>query len=214
VAIEGRFDMRHLLELALVLALLSARPAAAQGRLMGSVVSVVDAGTITVRLDGGPTVTVRLIGIEPPQAADPTAPPPCFGVEAAARTAELLPPGTAVGLEREVQDQDGGGRVLAYVWPTDGRPMVNEQLIAEGFARARPSPPNVKYDERFAQAQQAAQHVRLGLWMACEPVVDADDAAAAPAPDAPPPALAPTSTPTPRPSRRVATATPAPASSP
>jgi endonuclease YncB( thermonuclease family) len=102
---------------------------------MGSVASVVHVSAITVQIDGGPTVTVRLIGVEPPQAADPTATPPCFRAEAAARTAEFLPPGTAVGLEREIQDQDGAGRVLAYVWPADGRPMVNEQLIAgEGEA--------------------------------------------------------------------------------
>jgi micrococcal nuclease len=164
--------MHHLSVLALLLALLPAGPAVAQGRLMGTVASVEDVGTIKVQLDGGPTVTVRLIGIETPQANDPAAPIPCFSDEAAARTAELLPPGTTVGLEREIQDQDGAGRVLAYVWPADGRPMVNEQLIAEGFARARPSPPNVKYEDRFALAQQAAQDGQRGVWSSCLQIPD------------------------------------------
>jgi hypothetical protein len=79
--------------------------------------------------------------------------------------AELPSPGIAIGRERE--NQDGAGRVVAYVWPADGRPMVNEQLIAEGYARARNSSPNVKYAERFGQAEQAAQGGQLGLWSAC-----------------------------------------------
>ena len=62
--------------------------------------------------------------------------------------------------------------MLAYVWPADGRSMVNEQVIAEGFARARTVPPNVKYGERFAQAEQVARDGSLGLGSACLQVPD------------------------------------------
>jgi micrococcal nuclease len=166
--------MRCPLVLALVLAMLVVQPVAAQGRLMGTVVSILDVTTITVHLDGGPIVTVRLIGLGQPETTSPSASAPCFGPEAAARATELLPPGTAVGLEREIQDQDGNGRILAYVWPADGRPMVNEQLIADGSALARVMSPNVKYDETFARAQQAAQAGRLGLWASCVQDPDAE----------------------------------------
>jgi hypothetical protein len=50
--------------------------------------------------------------------------------------------------------------------------LVNEQLIAEGHARVRDGSPNVKYAERFAQAEQAAQDGRLDLWSTCLQVPD------------------------------------------
>jgi hypothetical protein len=50
--------------------------------------------------------------------------------------------------------------------------MVNEQLFAEGYARARNSSPNVKYTERFAQAELAVPRRLLGLWSACLLVPD------------------------------------------
>jgi hypothetical protein len=53
--------------------------------------------------------------------------------------------------------------------------MVNELVIAEGFARARTVPPNVKYGERFAQAEQVARDGSLGLWSICLQVPDAGE---------------------------------------
>lgn len=43
---------------------------------------------------------------------------------------------------------DKYGRLLAYVWLSDGR-MLNEVLIREGYAQVYTIPPNVKYQERF-----------------------------------------------------------------
>jgi micrococcal nuclease len=143
------------------------RSAAAQDRLPGTITTIVDGDTVKVHLDAGPTVTVRLTGIDTPETKHPTKPVQCFGVEASARTAELLPVGTVVGLERDVQDQDRYDRTLAYVWSADGTVMLNEQLVVEGYALTLTIPPNVKYAERFSAAAQGARENGPGLWTAC-----------------------------------------------
>jgi len=188
--------VRHLLIVALLLSLLAAPPAAAQDRLPGTVVGIVDGDTIKVQLEAGLIVTVRLTGIDTPETKHPSKPVQCFGAEASAKTAELLPIGTAVGLERDVQEQDRYGRTLAYVWPADGMLMVNEQLVAEGYALALTIPPNVRYAENFANAQRIARENGLGLWSGCTaglheasdeaPLADESQPAPPPAPAAPP----------------------------
>ena len=140
---------------------------AAQGLLDGTVVSIITSGAIEVQIPSGPVVTVRLLGVDAPDSRSQSQSVPCFEPEASARTAELLPVGATVGLERDIQDSDQYGRIPAYVWPGDGKPMVNEQLIAEGFLKARSESMNVRHAGRFAQAQQTAQENGSGLWSTC-----------------------------------------------
>jgi micrococcal nuclease len=42
--------------------------------------------------------------------------------------------------------------------------MINERLLEEGFALLYTVPPNVKYAERFVQAQKRAQALGKGIW--------------------------------------------------
>jgi endonuclease YncB( thermonuclease family) len=88
----------------------------------------------------------------------------CFGAEASTKTAELLPIGKAVELERDIQERDRYGRMLAYVWPDGTMLMLNEQLVAEGYTLALTVPPNVRYAGNFANAQRIARENGLGLW--------------------------------------------------
>jgi micrococcal nuclease len=140
---------------------------AQETRLMGQVVAVVDGGTLRIRLDTGNVETVRLRGLTAPATATSTAPADCFGPQAAARLAVLAPAGSPVELEIESPERDEGGRLLAYVWREDAMLMVNEQLLAEGFAALPSAPPASTYDEQFAHAQATAQAHSLGLWAAC-----------------------------------------------
>ena len=55
-------------------------------------VEVIDGDTIVVRLHGTDE-KVRLLGIDTPETKDPRKPVQCFGEEASAHTAELLPRG-------------------------------------------------------------------------------------------------------------------------
>jgi len=140
---------------------------AQETRLQGQVVAVVDGGTLRVRLDAASVETVRLRGLNAPASTASDGPVGCFGLEAAARLAILAPSGSSVELEIDVPERDPGGRLLAYVWREDAMLMVNEQLLAEGFAVLPPTPSTSAYDEQFARAQAMAQAHHLGLWAAC-----------------------------------------------
>jgi micrococcal nuclease len=131
-----------------------------------TVVRVVDGDTIVVRLAGGEE-TVRLVGIDTPETVDPRRPVGCFGFEASRRTKALLPVGTRLRLERDVEARDRYGRVLAYVYRADDHTFVNLALAEEGYAEPLTIPPNVTYADRFAAAAAAARAAGRGLWGAC-----------------------------------------------
>jgi micrococcal nuclease len=42
--------------------------------------------------------------------------------------------------------------------------MFNVDLVEKGYAQAYPYPPNTKYEERFAAAQDEARSAGLGIW--------------------------------------------------
>ncbi|MCX8060755.1 MAG: thermonuclease family protein, partial [Aquificaceae bacterium] len=86
-----------------------------------------------------------------------------MGKEAKRFTQSLLPAGGKVYLEFDVQKTDRYGRLLAYVWLSDGR-MLNEVIIKEGYAQVYTIPPNVKYQERLLSAQRRAREEGRGLW--------------------------------------------------
>jgi endonuclease YncB( thermonuclease family) len=72
------------------------------------ILSVVDGDTVVVRVEGA-SETVRLIGIDTPETNHPTRPVECYGAEATAVATELVPPGTTVRLERDVEPATGTG---------------------------------------------------------------------------------------------------------
>ncbi len=108
---------------------------------------------------------VRLLGVDAPENDQPAGP------EAKAALARLLPRGTRVELEHDVQARDQYGRELAYVWI--GPTMVNEAMLQQGMVMLLTYAPNVRYVERFRAAQAAARQSRAGLWargdFACAP---------------------------------------------
>ncbi len=131
-----------------------------------TVEQVVDGDTIVVDI-GGRSEKVRLIGIDTPESVDPRRPVACFGKEASARTAELLPVGTAVRLVGDVEARDRYDRVLAYVYRVNDGLFVNLTLAAEGFAVTLTYPPNVAHEAEFVAAAAAARRDGRGLWSSC-----------------------------------------------
>jgi micrococcal nuclease len=138
----------------------SAAPGAA------TIVEVVDGDTVEVELAGS-TETVRLLGVDTPETVDPDEPVGCYGPEASGRTKSLLPPGTAVLLERDEEARDRYGRLLAYVRRADDGLFVNEALLREGFAETLIIEPNHAYASQLLAAQDEAQASGAGLWSAC-----------------------------------------------
>jgi micrococcal nuclease len=115
----------------------------------------------TIEVAGG--TKIRLIGMDTPEVYGGVE---CYGREASAHIAKLIPVGSKVRLEYDVERTDRYGRTLAYVWRHDGV-HVNEKMVVDGFAKIATYPPNVKYEDRFLTAQRAARDADRGLWGSC-----------------------------------------------
>jgi micrococcal nuclease len=131
-----------------------------------TVIDVTDGDTITVRVDGREE-DVRLIGIDTPEIHDPREPVQCFGAEASAYLASLLPDGSRVRLERDVEPRDLYARLLAYVYRASDGLFVNLALAEQGYANTLRIAPNVAHTEDFRVAVAEARRAHRGLWGAC-----------------------------------------------
>lgn len=127
---------------------------------------VVDGDTIEIAI-GGKTERVRLIGVDTPETKHPTKGVECFGPEASAYTEQLLPEGTALRVERDVEARDKYGRLLLYVYIADSKVFVNFDLVMNGYARPMVFEPNTAHKADFAQAATQAELRNVGLWQAC-----------------------------------------------
>ncbi len=128
---------------------------------------VVDGDTIGVAFPDGRVETVRLLGVDTPETVDPSRPEQCFGAEASAFVAALVPPGTEVRLERDIDARDRYGRLLAYVFRSDDDRFVNAELLRSGMADLSIYQPNDGYVELFRTSLRQAKTEGAGLWTAC-----------------------------------------------
>lgn len=128
-----------------------------QQRTVVKVINVVDGDTI--KIDTGETV--RYIGIDTPESVDPRKPVQCFAKEASAKNEELVL-GKIVELEKDISDRDKYGRLLRYI--RIGEVLINEVLVREGYAHSYSYPPDIKYQDRFIEAQRLAREEQKGLW--------------------------------------------------
>jgi endonuclease YncB( thermonuclease family) len=167
----------------------SSRGPSSKGKLQQVVVDrVVDGDTLSITIGGAP-YKVRIIGVDTPETVDPRRPVMCYGAEATSKTKELIAlAGNVVFLEKDVSETDKYGRLLRYVWLDlpDGRLMLNEILVEEGYAQVATYPPDVKYQDLFIAAQREARENNRGLWVACGafgiPAFTPSPSASAPAP--------------------------------
>ncbi|MGK2950311.1 MAG: thermonuclease family protein [Acidimicrobiales bacterium] len=133
---------------------------------VATVVRHVDGDTLVVDIDGSEE-PVRLIGIDTPETVAQDRPVECFGPEASARMAELLPVGTPVRLERDVEARDRYDRLLAYVVRADDGAVINVVMVEEGFAESVRYPPNLARQAELDRAEADARSAQRGLWPAC-----------------------------------------------
>jgi micrococcal nuclease len=66
-------------------------------------------------------------------------------------------------LNFDVEKRDKYGRLLAYVYLSNGK-MLNEEIVKAGYANLMTIPPNVRYQERFLKDYREARENRKGLW--------------------------------------------------
>jgi micrococcal nuclease len=139
------------------------------------IVRVIDGDTYLIRYMGKEE-KLRLIGIDTPETTanrkakkdmnryeQDIKTMTAQGNEARHFVKELIPAGTKIRLEFDVQRRDQYGRLLAYVYLDNGE-MLNEKIIADGYANPMTYPPNVKYNQLFIIKYQEARYQKKGLW--------------------------------------------------
>ena len=86
-----------------------------------------------------------------------------MGKKATGYVKGLVMPGDLITIELDVQERDRYGRILGYVYLSNGK-MLNEEIVKAGYAVIMTIPPNVKYKNRFSIAYQEAREDKRGLW--------------------------------------------------
>jgi len=139
------------------------------------VLRVLDGDTLKVEHKGRPE-SVRLIGIDAPESRPNKKAKKdaqrgegdlntitSLGKEATRYVKSLVKPGDIIRIEFDKQIRDKYGRLLGYVYLSDGK-MLNEEIVKAGYAHMMTYPPNVKYQERFLRAYREARENHRGLW--------------------------------------------------
>ena len=132
-------------------------------RVSARVVRVIDGDTLvahlaTVRSGLQNKERVRLAGIDCPESKQAG-----WGSRATARLAALVLDRPVI-LEVALQSRDRYGRLLAGVYRADGKTLVQELLVREGFCQTFVIPPNVDYVEQLRAAKIEAQRAERGIW--------------------------------------------------
>lgn len=127
-----------------------------------SVIRVIDGDTFECSLSVGNKEIIRLIGVDTPETKHPTKAIEYYGNVAEKYTRETLT-AKQVRLELDIQARDKYGRLLAYVYLSDGT-FFNALLVQEGYAQVSTVPPNVKYQDLFLKLQRDARENNRGLW--------------------------------------------------
>ncbi len=146
---------------------ISSTPQVYNNRPYVSIVSrVIDGDTIEL----SNREMVRYIGIDAPEIREKkngewVYKPRPYAEEARVFNQKLVE-GKSVRLEFDVQKRDKYKRLLAYVY--EGDEMVNIEMVRSGFAMIYTYPPNIKYSQRFLDAQKEARNNKKGLWVDLE----------------------------------------------
>lgn len=118
----------------------------------------------TVVLDDGQKI--RLLGINTPEIAHRGNEADAGGNEAKNWLVAKLQ-NSKVRLETDVEKTDSYGRTLGHLF-TENNEHINVLLVAAGLAQASIWPPNLKYTNELANAQQQAENSKLGIWRRSE----------------------------------------------
>ena len=181
---RGRTTLLRLLVLLLVLlgAALSLRPelfpepvqafwqrlfptAPQRGELEGpyTVVYVYDGDTVCVRI-GEEECRVRMIGVDAPESVHWDESKNTPEGETASRWLRERLSSRSVYLEFDEQREDRYGRLLAYIWLSDGETLVEDEMLRSGMAQALSMAPNDRYTEQFEKLEREAKKASAGFW--------------------------------------------------
>jgi micrococcal nuclease len=125
------------------------------------VVKVIDGDTLEIRWNNR-NERIRLIGVDTPETVHPRIGEEPYGREASNFTKSQLT-GKQVLIELDVEPRDRYGRLLGYLYLTDGT-FFNASLINQGFAQLMTYPPNVRWVSLYQALQTNARTQNRGLW--------------------------------------------------
>jgi micrococcal nuclease len=119
-----------------------------------TVVRVVDGDTLKIRY-WGKEESIRLIGIDTPESrvnkkakrdakrsGQDIKTITAMGKRATEYVKGLVKPGDLITIEFDAQQRDRYGRLLGYVYLSNGK-MLNEEIVKAGYANVMTIPPNV-----------------------------------------------------------------------
>ncbi len=101
---------------------------------------------------------IRLLAIDAPEMAQQP-----WGARAREELLRVAPVSTPLGVEYDAVRVDTFDRDLAYLF-LPGGDMLNEHMVASGYALAFIIPPNRRYEDRIEAAEAAASAEGRGLW--------------------------------------------------
>ncbi len=165
--------LRKLIIIIIVLAIFSSVNSYAQQKT--TVTRIID-GDILQALYGEREKRIRLIGIDTPESrVNKKAKRDAnmseqdiktiieMGRKAKKYVDGLVKRGDLITIEFDVQERDKYGRLLCYVYLSNGK-MLNEEIVNAGYANVMTIPPNVKYKDMFLRAYKQAKDSEMGLW--------------------------------------------------
>ena len=114
----------------------------------------------TVRLKGGKTLKYISVDAYSP---DSTLPLNREYGQKAQEFNQKLVAGRTIGVEWGPKLRDKQGRLLGYVYLEDGT-FINEELLREGWAKARIVVPNTSHAEDFRKWEMGARRDKKGIW--------------------------------------------------
>ena len=126
------------------------------------IVRVVDGDTYIAQV-GGRRVRVRLIGVDTPETVRPDTPVRCYGPQASAFAHQLLTGVTVRAAYESGGHTDRYHRDLWDVWLPNGAFLAGV-LAADGYARAYPFRPQVRYASVLRRLADGARAAGRGLW--------------------------------------------------
>jgi micrococcal nuclease len=161
-----KLALRNLVAVVLSLLMSCGNSTTSKNEVLITILKVVDGDTVDIDINGR-TERVRLIGVNTPETKHPTKPIECFGPEASAYMTELLPKGTTVRIERDLEARDRYGRMLLYLYRDSDNLFINLDLVSRGYGTPMSIEPNTFHRNDFVQAAALAEVSNVGLWKAC-----------------------------------------------
>lgn len=127
-----------------------------------SLAKCVDGDTARLHIEGKETI-VRFLAIDTPETVKPGTEVQPFGKEASNYTCDALTNAKEIKLEFEDgNEKDKYDRTLAWVW-VDGV-LLQQSLVAEGFAEVKYLYGDYKYTEQIQAVQTQAKSDKKGIW--------------------------------------------------